>query len=232
MNIEHYAELKKITVENILTGVWGKRGRDKWQMIGLGINRSTQSVRTKVYSLLGGRKVRTVVVHSKNHDRTRRFSLAEDRRLVMALEKFKAIRGDKVVVGVKIDWQAIAEKVKTRTGPSCRQRWLFYLSKEPGFIAFPFSFGPKNVWKMCKLVRDYIISNGIKDFIDIPWEDVQEKTEVPLLTHEMSKKFQDYLSANFRSSLGYTFQRKIQLLRRKRNILKIPIGVKHWNDVC
>ena len=230
MNVQRYIESESIDVETMLIGDWGQRGTEKWLKLGHGINRSTQSVRTKVFYLYGKREARAVVDHGKNHDRHRQFSLGEDSRLVVALEEAKAIRGNKVVDGIKISWQKISEKVRTRTGPSCRQRWMTYLSKQPGFMAFPFGFGKRHVWKMAKLVRDYVISKGIKDFIDIPWEDVILKTGVPLLPHEIRKKFEAHLGEHFKSSLRYTFQRKIHQLGRVLSIRTIPAGVKHWSQ--
>lgn len=229
-NIARYAAKRKCSIKQALKGVWGRKGRSKWLMLGRDINRSTQSVKTKVFSLYGERKARPVKDHGKNHDRNRQFSLAEDSRLVAALEGAKAICGNKVVDSVKVSWRKISDKVKTRTGPSCRQRWVTYLSKQPGFMDVPLCFGPRKVWKMAKLVRDYVITNGIEDFIDIPWEDVLLKTGVPLFPHEISKKFQAHLGANFKRCRRYSFKRKIQRLGRTRNIRKIPPGVTHWSD--
>ena len=83
MNIPQCTESESIDIETMLIGNWGKIGTQKWLMLGHGINRSTQSVRTKVFYLYGKREPRAVLDHDKTHDRHRQFSLGEDSRLVV-----------------------------------------------------------------------------------------------------------------------------------------------------
>ena len=107
-NINNYKARKEVTIEEILEGCWGILGREKWEFIGKGIDRSMQSVRSKVLFLYGGRKVAAVgSSHDKNHDRSRRYTSDEDMRMVRALKMTKAIVNDKVVADVHINWSFI-----------------------------------------------------------------------------------------------------------------------------
>ena len=83
MNIQGSTESESIDIETILIGNWGKIGTQKWLMLGHGINRSTQSMRTKVFNLYGKREACAVSDHGKTHDHHRQFSLGEDSRLVV-----------------------------------------------------------------------------------------------------------------------------------------------------
>ena len=66
MNIQPCTESESIDIETMLIGNWGKIGTQKWLMLGHGINRSTQSVRTKVFYLYGKKEARAVLDQDKN----------------------------------------------------------------------------------------------------------------------------------------------------------------------
>ena len=216
--------------DSVLNSVYGKNGKEKWILLGQGINRPVHSLRTKVRSLFGVRLVARKGFHTKNHDRNRRYSPAEDRQIVRGLQKVRAIGAMGSFPEIKINWKAISAKVKARTATSCQQRWTKYLATHEDFTHRPHRFSRADVRVMFKLVRDDILANQIQNDWEIPWIDVLSRTGIPLLPHEIKMKFRGLMNRNFKRSSRLTFIQKVNLLRRVSSIKRVSDQVTHWND--
>ena len=216
---------------SVLDPVYGKDGRDKWNLLSEGINRPEHSVRTKIRSFFGVRFVAPSGCHTRNHDRNRRYSPAEDRIIVKELRKMKAIGAVGEEPGVKIDWRLISDKTKIRTAASCRQHWRMCLATHEDFIHNPNRFSRKQLGRMFKLVRDYILENRIQNWCEIPWEVVLPNARIPLLPHEMKQKLGGLLRRNFGRYSPLTFQEKIYRLKQLvKNIRIVPGHVRYYDD--
>ena len=91
------------------------------------------------------------------------------------------------------------------------------------------------MWKLYKLVRDYIRTRNIKNKCNISWEDVKVTTGAPFSAIEIKQKFSNYLAKNSKGKRYITFEKKIRLLENNQNICKIspprPLCKNHFRSL-
>ena len=199
-NVSFYLGKHNLPLKQLLQGVGGKQGKQKWLDLSYKIYRPITEVRTKVNYYYNYWLSLRPDACSKPLTRRSRYSEEEDKRLLDALNRMHTDVESGLFDEERINWHTVALFVKTRSAFSCMQHWEFYLSEQEENAHLREPWRHKDVYRMCRVICDYVERHNIESFRDIPWQTIKDSEDVRQPVKRMRKKFRNFLNARNLSS--------------------------------